>query len=160
MPKDKGKDPAPPAMPYSLRKTTKRAKAKPDETLATPGPVTLYCLVRGGEDLSHVFSVKINKDATVGELKKAIKAERLNSFAKFDAATIVLRKVNIPTTQKMAFEALKNAEADIKTDLGGVTMEDVTSEIADEFGNLPTKRHIHVIVEPPQGKKRILVSLR
>jgi hypothetical protein len=158
MPKDKGKDPAPPAMPYSLRKTTKRAKAKPDKTSATPGPVTLYCLVRG-EDLSHAFPVKINKDVTVEDLNKAIKAEKLNAFAKFDADTLVLQKVNIPITQKTVFEALKNAEADVKTDLGGVTMEKVTSKIVDEFGNLPTKEHIHVIVEPPQGKKRILVSL-
>jgi len=112
-------------------------------------------LVRG-EDLIHAFSVKINKDATVGELKNAIKAEKLNSFAKFDANTIKLQKVNISTT---AFKALKNAETDIETNLGGVMLEDVTSEIADEFGNLPAKRHIHVIVEPPQGKKYILILL-
>ncbi|CAG8668516.1 4941_t:CDS:2, partial [Paraglomus brasilianum] len=133
MPKDKGKAPAS-SMPYSLRKikTSKRANAKPDETSATPGPVTLYCLVR----------VKIKKDATVGEFKDAIKAVKLNDFAKFDADTIVLRKVNIPTTEKTAFEAVKNAEADIETDLGVVTIEDVASVIADEYSVTCLPRNI------------------
>ena len=54
--------------------------------------IGLWCWVQGDE-LGFTFLVKINRDATVFELKKAIHAENPESFKDIDPKTLKLWKV-------------------------------------------------------------------
>ena len=55
---------------------------------------TQFCLV-SGELLSNTFSVKISSSESVSDLKKRIKAEKVNAFKNIDANDLTLWRVSI-----------------------------------------------------------------
>src|SRR6185369_3360695 len=57
--------------------------------------ITLFCLVKGNTS-TNAFSVKINRDEPISELKEAIKAKNTQAFANVDAKDLRLWKVEIP----------------------------------------------------------------
>ena len=57
--------------------------------------ILLNCSILGS-DVERVFPVKIPRDYTVGQLKKAIKEERATKLAHIDAADIDIWKVRDP----------------------------------------------------------------
>src|SRR5688572_19980673 len=102
--------------------------------------ITLFCLIKGNT-IANAFSVKINRDEPISELKKAIKAEKQNDFAGVDADKLKLWKVEI-----------SDERDDI---LGNLLLQDehklpATREIGEYWAEKPPKRHIHVIVSPPE----------
>src|SRR4051794_11525764 len=59
--------------------------------------ITVNCLVLGDIPPDEcVFLIDISAEKTVFELKKMIKAEKINDFASIDADKLKLWKVNIP----------------------------------------------------------------
>lgn len=56
--------------------------------------ITLFCLVKG-DTIASAFSVKINRDESISNLKDAIKEKNQNDFAGVDAKRLKLWKVEI-----------------------------------------------------------------
>jgi hypothetical protein len=86
----------------------------------------------------NAFSVKISRDEPISELKKAIKAENVQTFANIDAKDIKLWKVEIPDNHD--------------DQLSNLSLQDqnkplATREIEDYWSEKPHKWHIHVIVK-------------
>ena len=103
--------------------------------------ITLLCLVKGNTT-TNAFSVKISRDEPISELKKAIKAEKQNDFAGVDADKLKLWKKEIPDDR---IDLLSNLTLNDEDELLA------TREIGDYWTEKPPKRHIHVLVEPPEA---------
>ena len=101
--------------------------------------ITLLCLVKGNT-LANAFPIHIDGNSLVGDLKEAIKVKKTPEFNNFPADRLKLWKVEIP---------------DDRDDLlSNLTLQDqpellATREIGDYWSEKPSKRHIHVLVEPP-----------
>src|SRR6266498_3082451 len=104
-------------------------------------PITLLCLVKGNTT-ANAFPVHIEGSSLVGDLKDAIKAKKQNDFAGVDADKLKLWKVSIPDDQD---DLLNSLSLDDEPELLA------TREIGDYWTEKPPKRHIHVIVSPPEA---------
>jgi hypothetical protein len=135
---------------YTCGWTHKEAQATTSGASATCGPITLYCLVCGN-DAENAFKVVIEKDKDINDLKKAIKEENTPAFDHVAAQDLVLWRVNIPISEKSTFELLKSNKADIEEDLMGVKIRYPMTEIGEEFGVQPLKKHIHILITRPPG---------
>ncbi|CAG8615287.1 1326_t:CDS:2 [Paraglomus occultum] len=85
----------------------------------------------------NAFSVKINRDEPISELKKVIKVEKQNDFANVDADKLKLWKVEIPD--------------DHDSELANPPLDDellAMKKISKYFPVTPAEECIHVIVEP------------
>ncbi|RGB23401.1 hypothetical protein C1646_536459 [Rhizophagus diaphanus] len=102
--------------------------------------ITLFCLVKGNTT-ANAFPVRIDKGQFIGDLKKAIKAEKQNDFAGVDADRLKLWKVPISD--------------DHVDPLSNLSLEDgellAIRKISKYFPNSPPEEHIHVLVEPPES---------
>ncbi|PKY28202.1 hypothetical protein RhiirB3_390872 [Rhizophagus irregularis] len=104
-----------------------------------------------GDKLSKKFSVKIDKDKSIFELKRVIKAKNQNCFAGIDADRLKLWKVGIPIKQQSPeLTAVSNFSVNIKEELGGVELSpfDDISEHFDDDSKKPVKKNLHIIVQP------------
>ncbi|KAF9538454.1 hypothetical protein BGW38_009999, partial [Lunasporangiospora selenospora] len=108
--------------------------------------MSLFCLV-DGEATSQAFSVEIDPSKTVDHLKKLIKAEKPNDFHDIDADKLTLWRVSIPVVSANKHKPVALIEVDSPTEL------DPTDDIADVFPEAPSKKTIHIIVEPPSQPK-------
>ena len=126
-------------------------QASTSRASATRDPITLFCLVCG-DRLENAFEVDIDASRSISKLKDTIKEKNTPEFDNVTAKNLVLWRVNIATREKTKFELLKSSEADIEKDLGGVKIKDPTADIGEEFGALPPKKHIHVIIARPLRK--------
>src|SRR5467141_3225680 len=98
----------------------------------------LFCWVCGD---TQPFPVEISPEKTVGELKKAIVAEKPNRFRGIDANLLNLWK-------KIILECDKN-----KLQLSDIKDEDelhVTWTVSDYFEEAPQKKSIHIIIKAPE----------
>lgn len=86
----------------------------------------LFCVV---DSETVPFPVNIRLDATVGDLKDAIKAKRQHDFNDFDAVRLTLFK--LPEKTEM----------------------DALSDLSVYFRTAPKKGRIHVLVRPPINGK-------
>ncbi|EXX68830.1 Coronin-like protein crn1 [Rhizophagus irregularis] len=102
--------------------------------------ITLFCLVKGNTT-TNAFPIHIDKGQFVGDLKKAIKAEKQNDFAGVDADKLRLWKVEIGGDH--LDDPLKNLKLNDNNELSAI------NEIGDYWTEKPPKKHIHVLVEPP-----------
>lgn len=112
--------------------------------------IKLLCLVKG-DKLSKKFSVKIDKDKSIFELKRVIKAKNQNCFAGIDADRLKLWKVEIPIKQQSPeLTAVSKFSVNIKEELGGVELLpfDDISEHFDDDSKKPVKKNLHIIVQP------------
>jgi hypothetical protein len=101
--------------------------------------ITLFCLVKGNTT-ANAFSVKINRDEPISELKDAIKAKKSPEFDNFPADRLRLWKKEIPDDQDdLLSNLILNDEPELLA----------TREIGDYWTEKPPKRHIHVIVKLP-----------
>ncbi|KAF9947660.1 hypothetical protein BGZ70_002574 [Mortierella alpina] len=102
--------------------------------------LTLFCLV-DGENLSRAFSVKIQPDDTVDDLKEIIKTKKSHDFSDIDANSLTLWKVSIPI---VAAESHKIISLDSVESKGELLPSDEVSEV---YGDAPSKRTVHVLVK-------------
>ena len=102
----------------------------------------LGCIVLGEK---NAFPVDINKEKTIGYLKKTIKDEKSIALGSTDANELKLWKVNIPESEKHEiYEGI-----DIKVEFGGKELDSDLNTIGYYFEEQPTANYIHIIVEPP-----------
>jgi len=101
--------------------------------------ITLLCLVKGNT-LANAFPVDINKDQLVGHFKKAIK-EKIDVPTNFKAKDLKVWKVPISDDH---VDPLNNLSLEDSDELLAI------NEIGDYWTEKPPKRHIHVIVSPPE----------
>ncbi|RIB21300.1 hypothetical protein C2G38_1112978 [Gigaspora rosea] len=97
---------------------------------------TLFCLIKGNAS-TNAFSIKINRDEPISELKKLIKAELHPQFDHVTVKDIKLWKIEIPD--------------DHDSELADPALNDellATRDVGD-YWTAPPKRHIHIIVESP-----------
>ena len=106
--------------------------------------VTIFCLVQGQ---SSAFPIRISKSLFVADLKKEIKKEKPNYFRDFDADSLELWKVDIPSHDAAAIQQLVLEENEAR----GVHLLDPTFEIEDYFSS-PARRYIHVVVKRSASK--------
>ncbi|GBB85903.1 hypothetical protein RclHR1_12340007 [Rhizophagus clarus] len=102
--------------------------------------ITLLCLVKGNTTAS-AFPVDINKDQLVGHLKEAIKAKKHKTFHDVEADEKLWKK-EIPDDQDDLLSNLTLNDGDELL---------ATREIGDYWAEKPPKRHIHVLVSPPEA---------
>ncbi|PKY13276.1 hypothetical protein RhiirB3_490602 [Rhizophagus irregularis] len=102
--------------------------------------ITLLCLVKGNTTAS-AFPDDINKDQLVGHLKEAIKESQKPFFDSVPTKDIKLWKVPISDDH---VDPLSNLSLEDSDELLAI------NEIGDYWTEKPPKRHIHVIVSPPE----------
>ena len=102
--------------------------------------ITLFCLVKGNTT-ANAFSVKINRDEPISELKKAIKAEKHKTFHDVEADELRLWKKEIPDDQDDLLSNLTLNDGDELL---------ATKKISKYFPDSPPEEHIHVLVSPPE----------
>ncbi|KAF9315303.1 hypothetical protein BG003_003172 [Podila horticola] len=100
--------------------------------------MTLFCLVDGE---STPFPVEIESTKTIGELKKAIKAEKVNDFSDVDADKLTLWKVSISVLPKKERKEISLAD---------IPSKEETDDVSDVFKEQPPKKTIHIIVRRSQ----------
>lgn len=84
------------------------------------------------------FLVEIRRDATVGELKDKIKAER-ESFASFDAKNLTMYLINLPDDDKLV--------ENVKQRLTIEPALRATDELNALFPETPTEDTVHILVQ-------------
>lgn len=104
--------------------------------------ITLFCLVKG-DTTANAFSVKINRDESISNLKDAIKVKNQNDFASVDAKRLKLWKVEIASDR--LDDRLKNLTLNDSNEL--LAMDEIGEYWADD----PPKKHINVLVESPMS---------
>ncbi|CAG8573945.1 11231_t:CDS:2 [Dentiscutata heterogama] len=102
--------------------------------------ITLFCLVKGNKS-ANAFSVKISRNEPISELKEAIKTKKPQTFANVDANNIKLWKVPISNDH----DQLRNLSLEDSDELLAI------NDIGDYWPTSPPKKHIHVLVSPPES---------
>src|SRR3954451_180278 len=102
--------------------------------------ITLFCLVKGNTT-ANAFEVNIEKDKSVSHLKKVIKAEKAPEFDNFPADKLKLWKVKILSDHD---DQLRNFTLLNQDELLAI------NDIGDYWTKKPLKKHIHVLVKPPE----------
>lgn len=108
----------------------------------------LICIFFPDEDpkLKKLFSVSIDDDQIVDDLKKAIKHEKANLLKDIDADELTLYKVSIPKGQ------LKQALQDLDPDNGEISAPELDDPLLTLLEVFPDVKsgHLHVIVRTPE----------
>src|SRR5581483_3487269 len=127
-----------------------------------PLNITLCCLVLGKQPASlHAFQVKINTGQTVEELKEVIKNKNTSDFDKLTAKDLRLWKVRIPDDRDDLISSINRDLIDDESDDDSIDEDSMnnkvdkvnmlaTQYIDDYWTDVPPKRYIHVIIEPPK----------
>jgi hypothetical protein len=97
-----------------------------------------------GDDASQVFPIQIANIESVGILKKVIKHEISESFPNIDARSLTLWKVSIPK------DRLQQSLANL--DLTNATSLSSMDDLDDVFSGEPHRKHLHLVVKPPDGE--------
>ncbi|KAG0203112.1 hypothetical protein BGX28_004507 [Mortierella sp. GBA30] len=92
---------------------------------------------------STSFSVDINSNKIVDNLKDAIKHKIPDTFSGVDAKDLTLWKVSIPVVRKKDRKEISLADVLSKEELDG------TDDVSDVFKETPPKKTIHIIVQRP-----------
>ncbi|KAF8273503.1 hypothetical protein EI94DRAFT_1795256 [Lactarius quietus] len=117
---------------------------------------TLWCLIDGDKT---AFKVVIPIHSDIDDLKDSIKQKRSHHLAKFDAADLILWKLNKP-------ESIKPAATDIATRVQShgynysrfaIELEDPSDKVLTIFANKPPDDCLHVFITLPiersEGKR-------
>ncbi|CAG8647598.1 6639_t:CDS:1, partial [Paraglomus occultum] len=103
--------------------------------------IKLFCLEKGKTPaVQHAFPVNISREETVGDLKKVIKAEKQNDFARVDADKLKLWKVEIPVDRNELSQGQPLQDNDQLR---------ATDYIDEHWTDRPLRKHVHIIVEVP-----------
>ena len=116
--------------------------------------LTLFCLVDGQSksSTSSTFPVPMLYTKTVGELRKAIKAEKPNAFKDIDADSLALWRVTIPVVSVDKHKSIVLNKLD-STEL------EPTDKLSVVFEETPLENTIHIIIQPPpQGNAALPFS--
>ncbi|KAG0195900.1 hypothetical protein BGX28_000398 [Mortierella sp. GBA30] len=117
----------------------------------TDNRVTLLCIENGE---ATPFSVEVDRDEIVDELKKAIKTELAPLFKDVTTKDLKLWHVSIPLAPLHERKPITLNKFDSAKEL------DPTDDISDVFKETPPKKTIHIIIQrPPQVSPIQLTSV-
>src|SRR6266550_5347518 len=105
----------------------------------------LNCWVLG-EDPNRIFPVMIERTASVGALKDAIKDEKRPAFDHIPADALVLWKVSVLARREDLEEDVKKLNLDNKHSLWPVV------KLSLLFSDQPVDDHLHIVVKAPTGE--------
>ena len=112
--------------------------------------IEIFCVILG-EFIP--FPIEIERGKSVSDLKNKIYDAKKNTLPKIDANQLKLYHGDIPKYNDIA-KAVEQKLSHNLTELGAF------DKLAHVFGNVPKKKTIHVIVQPPEsGKQRVLAKL-
>ncbi|KAF9556637.1 hypothetical protein EC968_008102 [Mortierella alpina] len=115
--------------------------------------LTLFCLV-DGETLSRAFSVKIQSNDSVDDLKETIKAKKAHDSSDIDANSLTLWKVSVPVSDD-------EEEAPFMLDtLSEKKKLNPRIDISTVFGDEPLKKSDLVVVQRPSLPPSEIAALR
>ncbi|CAG8659539.1 6431_t:CDS:2 [Paraglomus brasilianum] len=103
-------------------------------------PITLFCLVKGNRT-ANAFAVEIDSGKLISHLKETIKKKDQNDFVGIDAHKLKLWKVEILSGRDDLLSSLSLNDND---ELLGA------NEISEYWTSKLPKKHIHVLVKPPE----------
>jgi len=104
----------------------------------------IYTVVCIAVDEDPPFSVDIEKNETVDQLKKLIKLKRSDLFANIDPNTLSLYHVDLAEDDNLVTKVNEKLE-------GRLTPLSTASGLVDIFGSsTPKGETIHIIVQPPK----------
>ena len=104
------------------------------------GIIRLACLVVG-EPIENAFTVKVDKDETISELKEIIKTKKQNTFNDIDANELSLWKIDASLGELNQF--IGKNDSDIKT-IGEQLLP--LNKVGQGFPE-PAGERVHVIVQ-------------
>ena len=104
------------------------------------GIIRLSCLVFG-DPIENAFTVKVDKDETISELKEIIKTKKQNTFTDIDANELSLWKIDASLGELNQF--IGKNDSDIKT-IGEQLLP--LNKVGQEFPE-PAGERVHVIVQ-------------
>lgn len=120
--------------------------------MTLPGLITLHCLVHPCDNpLRRIFSITINKNKRVFDLKVFTKKRRSPEFDHLPVINLWLYRTSLPGNDEFQ-QQIDDPNLDDKQ-----LLLDPPQELAEIFPSVPEKRHIHVIVQPPLSSE--VVSL-
>jgi hypothetical protein len=99
-----------------------------------------------GDDATQVFQVEIANTESVGTLKKAIKEEKKPVLDYLTADSLGLWKDSIPVDRTLR-KKLPGLDLTDETQLSAV------DDLLDVFRDLPTRKHLHIIIKPRIGER-------
>ncbi|KAF9899215.1 hypothetical protein EC991_009285 [Linnemannia zychae] len=111
----------------------------------TDNRLNFLCLV---DDESTSFPVEIEPTKTIGDLKDAIKAKKINDFSDVDADELTLWRVSIPLVAKKDRKDISLSDVPLKEEL------DETDDHSDVFPVKLPEKTIHIIVQRPPDDLR------
>ncbi|KAF9405509.1 hypothetical protein BGZ76_006557, partial [Entomortierella beljakovae] len=97
---------------------------------------------------SSKFSVEINAEKTIDDLKKAIKKEKPNDLNNIDADKLALSCVAIPSSPIRTIKLNNLAENDTKI-MQPILLDESDDLISEKFDATPPRKTIHIIVQRP-----------
>jgi Crinkler effector protein N-terminal domain len=106
-----------------------------------PAKWTIFCLVF---DEYSPFSVKIQPDATVDDLKDAIKAKKQPQFDGFAADSLTLYLVNLPEDDNL----VENVKQLLTVEPPLVSLK-ATKQLSVLFPGVPAAETVHILVKTP-----------
>src|SRR5258706_8858926 len=109
---------------------------------------TVTCAILGHRT---AFSVKIDSNEQVSELKRQIRAEQFQALALFQASDLNLYKINIPVTPTYdaVIEPIYQRTVNVNED---DELKDPTAELEDVFPDGAPRKTIHILVKVPEGE--------
>lgn len=112
--------------------------------------LSLFCLV-DEEPTSNAFTLSMSATATVGGLKKVVKAEKALDFEDVDANDLAVWRVSIPVTDDDDEVPISLSSFGEKNKLGPATRN--SKVFSEDF----PEETIHIIVQrPPPGRAPVL----
>lgn len=127
------------------------APTNPPPATSTTSDISLYCFIHNTEWPQNAFPIKVDRAATVGELRNIIYAKMagLPAFKGVQARNIRLWAVSILYSNEEEFRNFRAKGQELYP----------AWKISKVFSEEPHEDHIHVIVElPGPGKSQISFS--
>jgi hypothetical protein len=131
----------------------------PPTLILTFMSLELFCLVYPDPDpAQHNFSVHIDKNQTVSDLRKLIKAEKPHRLAHVEANELILWKLEpeVPFSDGLR-TALEALHLDISP--AGARMLRPWQTVEDFFDEAPMKGHLQIVVHALVPSKLIQISI-
>lgn len=102
--------------------------------------LALNCFAMG-QSLKHIFTINIRNTATVGALRRDIKAMKTNTFPDWDVNLLALWRVSF--SQDELKNELHNFNPTPETELRP------TDRLLEVFQTPPAPKHLHIIINSP-----------
>ena len=112
---------------------------------------TVNCAILGNK---NAFSVKIDSNEQVSELKEQIRAEEFQTLASFEASALELYKANIPVSDSDYDTLMESVSQNTVEDKEDQRLRNPFSKLSTAFGATGplVEETLHILVKRPRGE--------